>query len=267
MRYLLILLTLLSFPALADRYTVPRDTSVLLTDALQPLTESSRFTKFTALKYLRYRLANDAGLMRPHLAELEALYKDPILINEPKSSVAAVLLVLGSSLDKTDLRLNALRHSRTEDSPALISSSGLLQALASETPASEANVVLDALFEHDQPLKWYNNRAQLSSFVDTTARLLPASTKQQNHLTNLVRTRMKLAQRFEQDKIEEAKFSGMITIWDHSTDADITELLGRFDKAICSITPDATTKEWRYTFIDKANMTETGAVRDLVCQQ
>jgi len=271
MRLLLFLFILLfgSMSAYADNsYRVPRDTAQLLSDALQPaITQQQRFEKRVAAESLRYRVPRDIEVLRPHLAELESLYQNFDREEEAKSSVAAVLLALGSGLDREDLILAAMKYPSRAARGAYDTPEILLGQLSDERRPEKAAEILDRLYTGEGAMKWYNNYAALGALADTTSKLVPVVSDDKRHdlIGKIVRIRMKLADRFASDKIEEEKFHGTITIWDDKTEDDVNALLGRFDDLVCAYPPKEDLKTWHYTFVGMHAMFETGAPKVLSC--
>ncbi len=268
--FFLIFLLLVSVRAYADNsYRVPRDTEQLLSDAMQPaITQQQRFEKRVAAESLRYRVPRDIEILRPHQAELESLYQSFEREDEAKSSVAAVLLALGSGLDRETLILDALQYpsraaKRSYDTPET-----LLSQLSDEKRPEKAAEIIDRLYTGEWAMKWYNNYSAFSALADTTSRLVLAVPEDKRHglVGKIVRIRMKLADRFASDKIEEEKFHGTITIWDDKTQENIDALLRRFDDIVCAYPPKSGLKAWHYTFVGMHAMFETGSPKVLSCR-
>ncbi len=251
-----------------NTYQIPREPAQLLHDALQPESESTHMARYYATQLLRYHVNKNTALFSPHLAELEALYADIKNNPEGKSSIAAVLLALGSSrYDQMALTLEALRSARADSRSETYSRPALFAQIAREAKPEQADLVLEQLTNNPLPLQWYNEYPTLVSFIDLAGKLLPQTSPKARPdlLAALVAIRQKLSQRFVADAEQEAKFSGVITIWDTSTQEDVNSLLTRFDQAICSapLTPEA--KSWSFVFATKANLMEIDKTTTLTC--
>lgn len=260
---LFLLALLLATPLARADYTVPREIEPLLADALSAASPNRNI----ALKYLRYHLPADIEALKPHLAELEAIYPTLPENSDTRSSLAITLLGLGSQLDATDLRLTGLRESDSYAKVPELTTAGLLKGLNAPTDAVNANRILSGMMKHDTHMHWAGDFDALTAFITTGTSLLAQTTEgdRADLLAKLVRYRMKLLGYFDNYKKQEAQSAGFITIYDKHTETEVSSLLAQLDKTICTYPPQAGETKWTYTFIPHKAIFETDTPINLTC--